>query len=149
MVLFAVAGMTADLDLILPIAHRGPAHSITAAILAFVFTLAVAGWKHSVGRPIRLAAAVGAAYLSHVLFDWLGEDSGPPSGLMALWPFSHEYYVSGVDLFARVERRYWLPGFWHENLVSVAKEMVILAPVTVLIVAWASSAGRRPRTEVE
>jgi len=147
--LFAVAGMAADLDLILPMTHRGPAHSITAAILVFVVAWGVFVSRRHAHASGRVALAIGAAYLTHVLFDWLGEDSGPPSGIMALWPFSHEYYVSRLDLFAGVDRRYWLPGFWRQNLVSVAKEIIILAPITLFVVAWTSRAGRRPRTEVE
>ena len=95
-----------------------------------------------------LATAVGAAYLTHVLLDWLGEDSGPPSGIMALWPFTHHYYVSGLDLFAGVDRRYWLPGFWRNNATSVLREIAILAPVTgfVWLVACRPR-GTRPRDQ--
>jgi inner membrane protein len=146
--LFAIAGMTADLDLILPMTHRGAAHSIAAAILAFIVAMAAVGWKRSAPRA-RFAAAVGVAYLTHVLFDWLGEDSGPPSGIMALWPFSHEYYVSGLDVFAGVDRRYWLPGFWRQNLTSIVREIIILAPITLIILVLTRSAARRPRTHVE
>ena len=135
---FAIAGMMADLDLILPITHRGPAHSITAAVLAFGVALVVLAWRNPSRLSIRLAVAIGAAYLTHVLFDWLGEDSGPPSGIMALWPFSSNFYVSGLDVFNGIERRSWLPEFWWGNAVSVIREIVILGPLTWLALILSS-----------
>jgi LexA-binding, inner membrane-associated putative hydrolase len=148
LVWFAVAGLVADFDLFLPLTHRGPTHSVAAAALVFACALVVLVPRDRRGIAVRLAAAVAAAYLTHVLLDWLGEDSGPPSGIMALWPFTHHYYVSGLDLFARVERRYWLPGFWRDNVTSVLREIVILAPVAwfVCMLSWrrARAAGDQP-----
>jgi hypothetical protein len=54
---------------------------------------------------------------------------------MALWPFSSAFYYSGVDLFADISRRYWIPGeFIFKNAVSIAREVAILGPVAGL--AW-------------
>jgi inner membrane protein len=141
--LFATVGVLADIDFILPIVHRGPTHSLTAAALAFGGALAVLRWERRPAMSGRLALAIGAAYLTHILFDWLGEDNGPPSGIMALWPFSSDYFVSGLDLFTTVERRYWLPGFWRDNLLAVVREILLLAPVTLISLTLANRAGRR------
>jgi hypothetical protein len=145
LVWFAVAGIVADLDLLLPLTHRGPTHSVAATALVFACALVVLVPRDRRGTALRLATAVGAAYLTHVLLDWLGEDSGPPSGIMALWPFTHHYYVSGLDLFARVERRYWLPGFWRDNATSVLREIVILAPVMWFVLVVARRRAARDR----
>jgi membrane-bound metal-dependent hydrolase YbcI (DUF457 family) len=133
LVLFAVAGAAADLDLILPVQHRGASHSLGAALLV----LAVAtGWQWLVGSRMnsRLTWGLAAAYGSHVLLDWLGADGATPRGIMALWPFSHAFYISRLDLFLSVDRRYWLPGFWWVTTMALARELLVLAPI-----AWLSS----------
>lgn len=137
--LFAVVGMLPDVDFLLPIQHRGPSHSLAAAGLAFGVALAVLARGRGATRHLRVAAAVGAAYLSHTVLDWLGEDTWSPMGIMALWPFSNAFYVSGLDLFHAVNRRYWLPGFWQGNAIAVLREVVILGPL-----AFISASSGRP-----
>ena len=122
---FAVAGALPDIDFLLPLQHRGPSHSLFTACLALGL-----GW--AVTQDLRLSIAAAAAYASHPLLDWLGEDTWSPMGVMMFWPVSHEYYVSGVDLFAAVNRRYWMPGFWRGNAAAVLREIVILGPVVLL-----------------
>jgi len=124
--IFALAGALADVDFLLPIPHRGPTHSLGGTLLVLVTALAASS-------RARFAVAVAAAYGSHVLLDWLGADSSVPRGLMALWPLSSAYYISNLDVFRAVERRYWLPGFWSRNAVAVVRELLILAPLFVLL----------------
>jgi len=124
--IYALAGALPDIDFLLPIRHRGPTHSVGAALLVLAVTLLVTS-------RLRLAIAVSAAYASHVLLDWLGADSSTPRGLMALWPLSSSYYISGVDLFNSVDRRYWMSGFWARNALSVARELLILGPLVFLV----------------
>ena len=122
---FAAAGAMADLDFLLPLQHRGPSHSVGAAALAFCLTLVTT-------RQPRLALAVGTATASHTLLDWLGEDTWSPRGLMALWPFSDAFYISGLDVFSSVNRRYWTDGFWSANAVAVLREILLLGPLAVV-----------------
>ena len=63
------------------------------------------------GSP-ALALACAAAVASHVLLDWLGSDTTPPLGVMALWPFTSDFYQSPFFLFMAISRRWWLPGFY-------------------------------------
>ena len=121
----AIAGAVPDVDFLLPIQHRGPTHSLGAAVLVFAAAVAVTG-------KFRTALAIGAAYASHVLLDWLGADSSSPHGLMALWPLSTTYYVSGLDLFDAVSRRYWLPGFWPLTGLAVLREILLVGPLAAL-----------------
>lgn len=123
--LFAAAGIAPDLDLLLG-AHRGPSHSIGAACLVGLLAFAVS-------RRAILALAIGLAYATHPLLDVLGSDTTAPIGVMALWPFSREYYVSGVHVFHAISRRYWLPDFWSLNMRAIAREVAILLPVAGLI----------------
>ena len=77
-------------------------------------------------------AALTAAYASHLVLDWTGKDTSPPSGLMLLWPFSSRYYMSGLDLFGEISRRYWLPDeFIIGNIKAAMWEFGLLAPLRV------------------
>ena len=93
-----------DLDLLVH-DHRGPAHSLGAAIL-------VALAMSLLTRNLRWGLATGLAWTSHVMLDWLGNDSSPPIGLMALWPLSHQYFQSSLHLFPAVSRSYGHAEFW-------------------------------------
>ena len=114
-----------DLDLLLPMTHRGASHGVGAAVVAGVVALAVT-------RSARTAAVCAAVYGSHVLLDWLATDTTPPIGLMALWPFSSRYYESPWHIFMAVSRRYWLPEFWAYNFRVLVREVLILGPFVVM-----------------
>lgn len=135
----AAAGALPDIDFLLPLQHRGPSHSLGAAALAFAASAAVLSRQSGGIDRFRIAAAVALAYGSHVLLDWLGADSSTPHGVMALWPVSNAFYVSGLDVFNAVERRYWLPGFWRRNGLALLRELLILGPLAAISV---SAAGR-------
>ncbi len=85
-------------------------------------------------RPGRLALACAAAYASHVLLDWLGRDSSPPIGIMALWPVSRDYFESAFHVFMPISRRYeqgWTLVF--QNALAFCLEMIILIPILLLV----------------
>jgi len=115
-------------------AHREVTHSLGAALVAGFVALC---WS----RSLRWGLAAAAAWASHVLLDWLGTDTRPPAGVMALWPLSHQYFESAWHLFPAVSRRYWLAEFWVYNLKAAAIELCVLGPVAWLIVA----AFRKPQ----
>ena len=118
--LFAAIAMVPDIDLLFNW-HQGPTHSLGAAVIAGVVVGAVT-------RRPRVGVAAACAYASHVLLDWLGADTMPPFGVMALWPLSHEHYLSRLDVFAGVLRMY-KPGFWAYNIKAVTRELLILIPL--------------------
>jgi hypothetical protein len=89
--------------------------------------------------------ASGAAWISHVLLDWLGTDGTPPIGIMALWPWSDGFYESTLHLFAPIERRWWMPNFLSHNLAAAAREAVVLLPV-VWFVWWRGGRNARRAT---
>jgi hypothetical protein len=122
---FAAAAMAADLDLLFG-AHSGPTHGLGAAALAGLVAYAAR-------RRGLFAAAVAVAYATHPLLDWMGSDTTPPIGIMALWPFNREYYQSDAHLFQAISRRYWLSDFWMFNLRAAAWEVVVLGPVAALV----------------
>jgi membrane-bound metal-dependent hydrolase YbcI (DUF457 family) len=130
-----------DLDLLLA-SHRTVTHSLTSAVVVGVAAALV---MRGLGRPaLRAGVVVGLVWGSHVALDWLGRDSSPPYGIMALWPFSERWFISNLDLFSEVSRRYWLPrSFWLGNLASVAREVAVLGPVAAAAWWLARRAERR------
>ena len=125
-VLAAVA-IAPDLDLVFGI-HREITHSIGAAAAAGIIALLAT-------RSPRWALAIALAWTSHVLFDWLSNDTRPPIGVMALWPITDHYYKAPIEVFPPVSRRYWESRFWIYNLRAVAVEVIVLAPIALLAVA--------------
>jgi membrane-bound metal-dependent hydrolase YbcI (DUF457 family) len=124
----ATIGVLADIDLLFGI-HRGLTHSVTATILV--------GLAYGVIQKAgRLNAGFTAffAYGSHILFDWCGADTGPPSGVMAFWPVSEDYYQASYVIFYRVCREYWDPACWQNNLMALGWELLVLVPVTAVAV---------------
>ena len=137
----AALALAPDLDILLA-SHRTYTHSVAAvAVAAFAGgTVARARGAPGVATGLTCGLVVG----SHILLDWLGRDSSTPRGLMALWPVSTAYFYSGIDLFADISRRYWKPEeFILKNAVSVARELLILAPPAALA-WWARRRGQGP-----
>lgn len=131
----AITACLPDLDLFTS-QHSGITHSIGFATLAgLVFYIAT--------RDGRFAAAAALAYASHILFDWLGRDTWPPLGVMALWPFSTGFYMSPVSLLEPVSRRYWLPGFWSHTLKVALIELVVFGGSAALVWRLRVSRWRR------
>jgi membrane-bound metal-dependent hydrolase YbcI (DUF457 family) len=130
--------MAPDLDLLVG-AHSGPTHGLGSALIVACLAwgcLRAIGWR----GPGLAAWGVLLAYASHTLLDWLGSDTSPPIGIMALWPFDRGHYESQRHLFMAISRRYWLPEFWTYNLRALVRELLILIPV----VAFALRYRRRP-----
>lgn len=124
---YGMVAVSPDLDLLME-THRAATHGIGFAAVAGLIA-----WVSS--RRARTALAVALAYGSHILLDWLGTDTTPPIGLMALWPFSREYYESPHQIFMAVSRRYWLPEFWTYNFRVLLRELLILMPAVLIAAA--------------
>lgn len=131
----AVAACLPDVDFLWG-RHNMETHSVGAALLA-----AVVAWLVTL-KP-RVALAVAGAWLSHVLFDWLGSDDTPPLGVMALWPLTDRFFFADAFVFEAISRRYWLPGFVAHNVWAVVSELLMLAPPLLLAARWRT---RRVRT---
>jgi inner membrane protein len=125
--LFAVIGAAPDLDLLFG-THSTYTHSLGAVAVTALVALA---WTRC--RRPRLALACAAAVASHILLDWLGSDTTPPIGIMALWPFTREFYQSPYFVFMAISRRWWLPGFYVQNGLAALRELAILGPTVAVI----------------
>ena len=142
--IFAGLGVVPDVDVLVEGTHRLYTHSIAAvglvAVLAAI-SLRAAGPRLA-GSHSALVIAAAAAYGSHLLLDWLGDDRSVPIGIRALWPFTDAYVQSDMHWFPPVERRYWLPGYWTANLRAIGWELLALAPLAVFTV-WVRARSRR------
>jgi membrane-bound metal-dependent hydrolase YbcI (DUF457 family) len=131
--ILAVVAGAPDLDLLVH-SHRAESHSVGAALIAGLVTLSAFAATPLRRDAARWAAAVSLAWASHVLLDWLSNDTRPPLGVMALWPFTRDYYKASIEIFPPVSRRYWESRFWIYNLRALAVELLVLTPLTTLVV---------------
>ncbi len=146
----AALGAAPDLDLAF-IEHRTVTHSIGAVLFVGLFAAALAA---NAKRPIaRVALMCAGAYASHLLLDWLGTDNYPPRGIQMLWPFTHEWYVSGIDVFRQTARlRVFTRGPMLSNVRAILQEVAILGPTAmalwlVRVKALAGLAPEVPRSD--
>lgn len=128
LVAFAFLGVLPDIDFLFGI-HSMHTHSIGAIAVIGLLVLASKGRWH-----IRNSLAGAFAYGSHVLIDWLGSDSTAPIGIMALWPFTSDFYLSEGYWFTSICRQYWLSSCWLHNGLAVFREILFLGSVAALCV---------------
>jgi membrane-bound metal-dependent hydrolase YbcI (DUF457 family) len=140
---FGSLGALPDIDLLFG-AHSGPTHSIGAAVIVGV-AVAIVETVRRRKPPGMLApsapwhsgtliVACALAYASHPLLDWLAQDTMPPIGVMALWPFSRAHYESDLHVFMAISRRYYQGwSFVLHNVLAIARELAILLPILGLV----------------
>ena len=121
--LFASLGVLADIDFLFGV-HSAYTHSVGATIVVGVVA-ALLGRNHS----LRFAPAAALAYGTHILLDWLGSDTVAPLGVMALWPLTTDYFLSGLYWFPSVCRQFRELSCWWHNVASLVWEIVFLGPL--------------------
>jgi len=126
------AAVAPDLDLLFRFVdgrnhHQAETHSIGAALLAglaAVIVARLAGWA----RPAALGLVTASAWLTHPLLDYFGNDTHPPIGLMALWPFDRGFLKSPWIVFMDTGRTLDWETVRH-NTVAVSWELLVLVPL--------------------
>ena len=113
-------------------------HSLGFALLLGAAALT---WQRSARVAVASVLAVG----THVLFDWLGSDDSAPIGVMALWPLTTQFFFADAWLFDAISRRYWRDDFISQNVIAIAKELLILGLPALALMWWRTRrAARRP-----
>ena len=130
--LFAGLACFPDIDFLFH-SHSTYTHSVGAVLI--VTALAAL----TIRRPL-LVAACAATYGSHLLLDWLGRDTNPPLGIMALWPFSRAYYMAPVPIIEPVSRNFHWAYFWSHNLKVVGLEILIFGAMALAAHRWRGQA---------
>ena len=125
LLLFASLGVLADIDFLFGV-HSAYTHSVGATLVVGVVATLL-DRKHSG----RFAIAAALAYGTHVVLDWLGSDTVAPLGVMALWPLTTDYFLSGLYWFPSVCRQYRELGCWLHNAARTGWEIVFLGPLAV------------------
>jgi inner membrane protein len=130
------AALAPDLDLAFRFVdgrnhHGRETHSLGMALFVAAVTLGLAALLRR-PRAAVLAAAVGLAWSSHVLLDYLNVDTSPPIGILAFWPLSTGFFKFPWPIFMDVGRTLDLATIRHDALAAVW-ECVVLLPV----LAWA------------
>ena len=140
------AAVLPDIDLVHYAWHRTITHSVGTTIALLIITVGVTRWV--TGRANwRFALLLAGAQASHMFLDWLGTDRSNPAGLMALWPFSDRWFISGWDIFPPVERRQMLSAASIAlNLRAAAWEIAIMGPLAAT--AWTLTRRRRIRDPI-
>jgi membrane-bound metal-dependent hydrolase YbcI (DUF457 family) len=127
----AMLAAAPDLDVLVG-QHRSVTHSLTSAVVVAVIVAMVAA---RIRRPIaRLSLLCGGAWGSHLLLDWLGTDNYPPFGIQLLWPFSHRWFISGLNLFTQTRHEYvFTVEALRVNAGAIAFETLVLGPIVALL----------------
>lgn len=126
------AALAPDLDLLFGFVdgrnhHQAETHSIGAALIAGVLVglvARIAGWAN----PMALAAVVTAGWLTHPLLDYFGNDTHPPIGIMAFWPFDRGHYKAPWIVFMDIGRTLDWRTVRH-NTVAITWELMALTPL--------------------
>jgi membrane-bound metal-dependent hydrolase YbcI (DUF457 family) len=133
--LIVTAALAPDLDLLLRFVdgrnhHQAESHSLGFALIAAAAAALIALWRRW-PRPGQLGLLAGAGWASHLLLDYLGKDTHPPIGIMALWPATSAYFKFPWPLFSDIGRTLAWETVRH-NLAAVAWETLLLSPLLVL-----------------
>lgn len=135
--LFMALGAAPDLDLLVG-RHRYETHSIGAAVIAGAVA-ALMRWPVAPTRAQTFWAAC-AAWATHPLLDMLAPDHWPPIGVMAFWPFSRGFFITGLEWFLPIDRDWRSSAARWLDAQAAVREALILVPVVVFV--WWIRTGR-------
>lgn len=141
--LVVAAALGADLDFALRLLdgrnhHQTFTHSFGFAAVVGCATYVITRAAGS-AEAVRLALAVAAAWSTHVILDFLGEDTSDPVGVLALWPFDRRHFHFPWPVFMDIRRSPELSVLVHD-LKAALREAVLLGPL--LAAAWYARARR-------
>jgi inner membrane protein len=119
--------------------HHGVSHSSGLALLFAIAVSLLLRLRQREWRWKQFFVFLGL-YLSHLILDYLSEDSSPPYGVPLFWPASRAYFMSPAPLFPDIHRSsatgdFFLSLFSAHNLWSVSVECLVLVPLLLLAYA--------------
>ena len=130
--------------------HRGLSHSIG---LAFIISALIALiWRFFRPNPLRIFFLCFAAYSSHLVMDFFGQDGRAPFGIQILWPFSSDFFIAPNPIFLGVRHTSSVDASGLElirglldpaNLRSLLIEILVVLPALVAGWIWQLKNSRR------
>jgi inner membrane protein len=123
----AAIGMAPDLDILWG-RHSRETHSLGAALVVGVVA-AVQRWPIGARSRLGTFLTAVAAYVAHPLMDACAADGAAPFGVMLLWPFSHQFYLSPIAIFDPISRALTTWAAWRHDAIAAVKEIAIFAPL--------------------
>ncbi len=115
--------------------HHVYTHSLGWILLTSAGLAALAfGLGHS--RPGRWFVFPFVLQLSHLVMDMLTDDGRPPFGILFLWPFRSDHWISPQPLFMRIHKADLSELFQWANAAAVGVEILWCLPFAVLAVWW-------------
>lgn len=124
-------------------------HQLVTHTLGWIAAVTVAilwAQRYFAPRAVRMSGALVFLLLaSHLAADYLGQDLGPPYGIMACWPLSDRFFLSPWPVFPAPAKR-TLGELWSaHNLRVMAWEFCLLAPVLLAVMSWKVRRAARGR----
>lgn len=83
--------------------HHGISHSIGFSVLFGLPVALFLCWKKNEGF-LRSFFIFFSLYFSHILLDYLADDTSTPYGEPLWWPISSKYYISPFSVFTDIQR---------------------------------------------
>lgn len=134
------AANIADLDLLIGllvdgagVVHRAASHSIS---MTLVLALGAVLYLRGIGyaRTGALGMLIFLALCSQLFVDWISYDDSPPRGILLLWPFQADYFMSEINVFLNVRRDNLttLEVIGH-NAKALALELALLGPPAFIL----------------
>lgn len=115
--------------------HHGYTHTLGWIVLVSAgLWLLRRAWGGRVG--VRWFSLLFLLLGTHLLADWVTADGRAPYGIMALWPFSDEYWICPVSVFDRLQKADWSEVFRLYNFRTAGREVLITAPLAAAVMWW-------------
>lgn len=124
--------------------HRGPSHSVGAAVLyGLAAGLVVFVFTRSHWKARRAFSVGGGLVLLHLVLDIFVRDPGEPYGIELLWPLTDAYYYSSIYLFPNLSRHPFDLSVVGRAIPVVLTETAILVPFVFLAAHLRRRLGRK------
>jgi len=131
--------------------HRGPTHTVGAALVVGLLAAAAGRWRRPDGYGAMWWAGFAvAAYASHLLVDFVTVDAVMPYGARFLWPVSDRFFHAGTAWFGEIvidpsSRLGFLRSLLTPAALLAWLEELLRAVVVVGAVAVVRAVGSRSR----
>ncbi|HNR93358.1 MAG TPA: metal-dependent hydrolase [Kiritimatiellia bacterium] len=120
--------------------HHGVTHTLGWAALVSLLVWIPLRPKGARGRELSL---IFLLLFSHLALDWVTADGKEPYGIMILWPFSNNYFISEVPLLPHLRKADFTELLDPYNFRIMAVEILRTLPVLLLALACKLFGGRR------